>query len=281
MQGVGFIMKRKYILAIFLLILFVFSFEISSDEFFIYNVKSGDTLSTIANNFRVNLKKLIELNSIRDSNYIITGQNLKIPLSFNTYIVKEGDSLGKLAKMFNTNIQKLLNSNKIEHPDKIYIGQKIIIPENTERTRYTLASRTRHNNYIWPVQGKISSEYGWRIHPVYKTREFHTGLDIAAPFGTPVYAAKNGIVQFSGWSDGYGKLIKIKHQDNSITFYGHNLDLLVNEGEEVKQGKVIALVGATGIATGPHLHFEIRINNQHVNPLEYLNNSYMNNGFRI
>jgi len=199
----------------------------------------------------------------------------------NTYTVKKGDSLWKIANSYQVNLDNLIKINNINSPDTIYIGQKIKIPANNSRTRYTLASRSRRFNYIWPVHGKISSEYGWRIHPIRHQKEFHTGLDIAAPFGTPVYAADSGTVYFSGWAEGYGKLIIIKHQDNRLTYYGHNLSLLVGEGEKVKQGKVIALVGDTGVATGPHLHFEIRINNKHINPMQCLNQRYLVNGFRI
>ncbi len=273
--------RRIGLILIVIIILLLYSLPSNAEDFFYYQIEKGDTLSLIANNFKVDINNIIKNNNITNPNLILVGQKIKIPLKVNTYTVQKGDSLWEIAKTHDIELKELIKINNINSPGKIYIGQKLTIPNNEERTRYKLASRSQRNSFIWPVNGKISSEYGWRLHPIRNQREFHTGLDIAAPYGTPVHAAKDGTVVYSGWADGYGMLVIIKHQDNSLTYYGHNISLLVREGVKVRQGKIIALVGDTGVATGPHLHFEIRINGKHTNPIQYLNQRYMVNGFRI
>lgn len=121
-------------------------------------------------------------------------------------------------------------------------------------------------DYIWPTQGVFSSGYGWRWG------RMHKGIDLANSTGTPIVAAKEGRVTFSGWHDGgYGYLVEISHADGSITRYGHNSRLLVNPGQEVRQGEAISLMGSTGHSTGPHLHFEIIAPGMGaMNPLSYL-----------
>lgn len=123
---------------------------------------------------------------------------------------------------------------------------------------------------IWPVQGRISSPYGWRIHPVLKTRRFHSGLDIAVPTGTPVKAAANGVVILSGWVSGYGNTVVIDHGGGISTLYGHNSALTVKVGQEVVQGQVIARAGSTGMSTGPHVHFEVRQEGTPIDPGRFL-----------
>lgn len=119
-----------------------------------------------------------------------------------------------------------------------------------------------------PVDGRISSNFGVRPDPWTGVKRFHKGLDIAAPVGTPVKAAAAGKVAFSGWADGYGRLVTIDHGDGTITRYGHNGLNLVQVGDAVTAGQQIALVGATGRATGPHLHFEVERNGETVDPTQ-------------
>lgn len=120
--------------------------------------------------------------------------------------------------------------------------------------------------YIWPAKGVFTSGYGWRWG------RMHKGIDIAAPIGTPIFAAADGQVISSGWnSGGYGNLVKIKHFDGSISLYAHNSKILVRNGEWVKQGQQIAKMGSTGFSTGPHLHFEIHPSGKGaVNPVALL-----------
>ena len=133
-----------------------------------------------------------------------------------------------------------------------------------------LAGKGRGSMYDWPVRGKITSQYGQRIHPVFKTKIVHSGLDIAAPANTPVKAAAAGEVLFDGWLRGYGQVVILDHGRNFTTVYAHLNSTSVKEGQVVKAGAVIAHVGKTGTATGYHLHFEVRVNGATKNPLEYL-----------
>ena len=124
----------------------------------------------------------------------------------------------------------------------------------------------------WPVPGRstISSGYGSRTSPIKGKGEFHTGLDIPAPTGTKIYAAESGKVINSGSINGYGYTVIIDHGNGLSTLYGHNSQLKVKVGQKVKRGDVIALAGSTGWSTGPHCHFEVRINGKHTNPWSYL-----------
>lgn len=124
----------------------------------------------------------------------------------------------------------------------------------------------------WPAPGyyKITSPYGNRMHPILKKQKFHTGIDIAVPSGSEVVAANAGKVIYSGYNGGYGNTVIIDHGGQISTLYAHNSKLLVKVGDTVEKGKVIAKSGSTGLSTGPHLHFEVRENGQHVDPMKYL-----------
>lgn len=123
-------------------------------------------------------------------------------------------------------------------------------------------------SYIWPVAGTVSSHFGVRNISIGSSD--HKGLDIAAPNGEYIYAADGGEVIFTGESGGYGNLVKIQHDNGDVTYYGHCSSIDVEQGELVYQGQLIARVGMTGTATGNHLHFEVRIDDKPVNPLDYL-----------
>jgi murein DD-endopeptidase MepM/ murein hydrolase activator NlpD len=120
------------------------------------------------------------------------------------------------------------------------------------------------SGWLWPVNGPVTSGFG------YRWGRMHQGIDIAVPTGTPVRAANSGIVLLAGWVGGYGNLVVIDHGGGIATAYGHNSGLAVNIGQSVSQGQVIAYSGSTGHSTGPHVHFEVRINGAPVDPLGYL-----------
>lgn len=123
---------------------------------------------------------------------------------------------------------------------------------------------------IWPARGTITSGFGWRISPFGDGNELHPGVDIAYAMGAPVVATADGEVVVSGPAGGYGNLVQIDHGNGIVTLYGHNSQLAVTVGQQVKKGQVIAYAGSTGYSTGPHVHYEVRVNNTSIDPMKYL-----------
>ncbi|WP_371373444.1 M23 family metallopeptidase [Sporomusa aerivorans] len=123
---------------------------------------------------------------------------------------------------------------------------------------------------IWPAQGTITSGFGWRVSPFGDGNELHAGIDIAYTMGAPVAATADGEVVVSGPAGGYGNLVQIDHGNGIATLYGHNSRLAVSTGQQVKKGQIIAYAGSTGKSTGPHVHYEVRVNNEPVDPMKYL-----------
>lgn len=124
--------------------------------------------------------------------------------------------------------------------------------------------------FALPVNGRITSGFGYRRHPILGTSRLHAGVDFGAPTGTTIYAADSGRVIFSGWYGGYGNTVILDHGGGISTLYAHSSRLFVSAGQSVSQGQAIAAVGSTGLSTGPHLHFEVRQNGSPVNPMAYL-----------
>jgi murein DD-endopeptidase MepM/ murein hydrolase activator NlpD len=122
----------------------------------------------------------------------------------------------------------------------------------------------------WPVEGKFSSGFGMRIHPQTGMKQFHSGVDLSAPNGTPVHATADGIVSFADWSKGNGKIVVLEHGHGFTTVYAHNSRIDVKAGQTVKRGQVIAATGATGNATGPHVHYEVWKGGNYVNPTSFM-----------
>src|SRR5690554_1467667 len=180
-----------------------------------------------------------------------TGEMLnRLRESIVAYTVQKGDNLTKLARRYDTTVSNITSYNGLQNPDRLLPGQGLRMQ--------------------WPVKGRVSSGYGWRIHPILKNRHFHGGIDIVAPEGTPVKAAASGKVAEVGNRGNYGLAVVLEHSGGVTTWYGHNSKVLVRVGDHVKQGQTIALVGRTGLATGPHLDFRIKIGDQTVDPLDWL-----------
>ncbi len=129
---------------------------------------------------------------------------------------------------------------------------------------------------IWPVVGysRLSSDFGKRKHPLRKSLVMHSGIDLAAPRGTPVLAVSAGTVTFAGWRNGYGRTIEVRHEDGWMTRYAHAQNVSVKRGDHVLQGQLIAQVGASGDVTGPHLHLEVWKDDRLVNPLSLYPEGY-------
>jgi murein DD-endopeptidase MepM/ murein hydrolase activator NlpD len=144
-----------------------------------------------------------------------------------------------------------------------------------EKTIRDLQAKNKGNapatgSYIWPVNGRVTSPFGNRYHPILKTWKLHTGIDIGASSGTPVKAANSGIVISAGWMGSYGYTVIIDHGGGISTLYAHHSSLLVKSGDSVLRGDVIARVGSTGLSTGPHLHFEVRVKGVPNDPMKWL-----------
>ncbi len=144
--------------------------------------------------------------------------------------------------------------------DRIRAAQAAASPGSTPTTPVASSG----SGFVWPVNGVLSSGFGWRWG------RMHEGIDIAAPSGSPVVAAAAGTVIYAGWMGGYGNLVLIDHGGGLATAYGHNAGFAVAGGQSVSQGQVISYCGSTGHSTGPHVHFEVRINGAPVDPLGYL-----------
>lgn len=122
----------------------------------------------------------------------------------------------------------------------------------------------------WPVNGPITSPFGYRYHPIWQRNILHSGIDIGVPEGTTIHAADSGVVELAGWISGYGYTVIIDHGNGLATLYAHDSQILVSVGQHISKGQAIAYSGMTGWATGPHVHFEVRRNGVPVNPMEYL-----------
>lgn len=129
---------------------------------------------------------------------------------------------------------------------------------------------------VWPTTAtEVTSPFGWRVHPVFGTQKFHSGIDIGSDFNDPIWAAADGVIEFADWAGGYGNLVIIDHGEGVRSYYAHNNTIApgVVAGVNVKQGNVVAYCGSTGYSTGPHLHFEVQLNGTAVTPVDYLDGS--------
>ncbi len=121
-----------------------------------------------------------------------------------------------------------------------------------------------------PLRAKVTSPFGWRVHPIFRRRKFHTGVDLGGPCRAPIRAADSGHVLYTGWYGGYGKVVIVSHGNSLATLYAHLSSFAVSKGANVTKGDVLGYEGATGFATGPHLHFEVRVEGKPNNPLGFV-----------
>ena len=227
-------------------------------------VQKGETLSEIAQKYKVPLNSIIQANSIKSAHRIRTGRTLHIPkgaLAFEGiwYKVQPGDTLFSIGRRHNIEWRDLQRINGISSPRSLQIGRMIRISD-------------RGPGFAKPLRIPlvVTSKYGYRPHPVTGRYQHHAGIDFRASKGTRVYATKAGRVIFAGRKGGYGKLVGIEHADHFTTWYGHLSHIRVKNGQTVSQGRVIGLSGNTGISTGPHLHFEIRYKGRSEKPTKYI-----------
>jgi murein DD-endopeptidase MepM/ murein hydrolase activator NlpD len=188
-----------------------------------------------------------------------------------THTVTQGETIYHIAHQYGVSMESLMEANGIQDPRELRVGRTLVIPgrEFPAASDFGLADEwmvpPAGRQFAWPVAaGIVSSPFGIR------NGVMHDGIDIAAPTGTPVHAADDGVVIFTGRLHGYGDVVILQHSSGYTTVYGHNQRNLVRDGERVSRGQEIAEVGATGRASGPNLHFEVRYDNHAQNPLAYL-----------
>ena len=250
------------------------------DSIITYVVQEKDTISEIAENFNLSTNTILWANNIGPRDFIKPGQELIIlPVTGVTHTITKGDTLTAIASRYRAKADNILEVNKLADSSELKIGAKIVVPDGippapavpAQSSSSRLADIRSIFKPVQPIAGKLNwpttakriTQYflGWR----------HSGIDIGVKTGQPIYAAEDGIITTAGWnSGGYGYYIIIDHGNGFSTLYGHNSDLYVKKGERVKKGDVIAASGSTGRSTGPHLHFEVRVSGDRVNPLDYL-----------
>ncbi|MCK9361384.1 M23 family metallopeptidase [Patescibacteria group bacterium] len=270
-----------------------------------YTVQPGDTISTIAQQFGVNIGTVLWANGLTERSLIRPGSTLKIlPVSGVLHVVKKNDTLGKIANTYDADQEDILISNRLADAGSLRIGDELIIPGGTPPaaaptpTRSPVATRpdvpiARIANKATDIYQELTGKADSRAKPedvvedaekpkaklLWPTRQRlinqyygwkHTGVDIEGDYVDPIYASEDGTVETAGWnSGGYGLQIVINHGGGMKTRYAHASKLYVKAGDAVKRGETIAMVGTTGRSTGTHLHYEVYINNKRVNPLAY------------
>lgn len=218
-----------------------------------HTVRSGESISRIAIRYGISRAALIKANQVVNPHALRSGQRLSVPDCRPPVQATVGESLGTepaangiLVKRVGP--RRILTSLVLGEPD--FQGEGIPL--------------------IWPVEGPVISTFGQR------SRGWHAGIDIKAALGSEIYAAAPGTVVYSGWIRSYGQVIKIQHGNGFITLYAHNQNNLVEVGEDVEAAQLIATVGRSGHATGPHVHFEVRRDGKAYNPLHLLAHSDQN-----
>ncbi len=241
----------------------------------LHTIRRGETLGEIARIYAVELAALAYWNNISNPNRIRAGEVLHVlTVNGTLHHVEEGDTLTAVASRYNVDREKISDFNLLEGSGLLQAGNKLVIPGSTTLTGTTekemsvlaLASRggIQSPAFRWPLRGTITSYFGMR------EGGFHHGLDIAAPYGSEVRAAASGVVEYTGIQGGYGLMLILDHGNGWKSLYAHNSRLLVKKGQRVTAGQPISLVGASGNATGPHLHLEIMQYEKKLDPMFYL-----------
>lgn len=227
----------------------------------VHVVAAGDTLWSIASRHGLTVEAVADTNRLESPDRLQVGLRLVLPGSSQvrfaapsgSHIVRTGDTAWSIARMHGTTVDALARANGLTDPARLAVGQVLTIRPEARA------------GLTWPSRGVITSRFGFR------GRRHHHGIDIAAPAGTAINAALDGAVTFAGWRAGYGKLVILDHGGGLTTWYGHASELLARVGRRVRQGELIARVGATGNVTGPNLHFEVRRGDTPLDPLPFLN----------
>jgi murein DD-endopeptidase MepM/ murein hydrolase activator NlpD len=233
-----------------------------------YTIARNDTLDAIARRFSVSLDTLISINGISDVRRLQVGTKLKVPnIDGISYTVNRGDSLSSIASRNNTTVLDIVDANDLAS-HTISPGQSLFIP-GAKLSSYDL-KKALGTLVIWPVTGRISSNFGYRSNPFTGIRQFHNGLDIVAPVNTHVKAAMDGRVAETGYSSIFGNFVIMTHAGSYQTLYAHLNRIDVRVGQVKSQGSTVGLLGSTGYSTGPHLHFGVFRSGNPTDPLKLL-----------
>ena len=192
-------------------------------------------------------------------------------------LIATGDKYEKLLEEAEDNAKDLssdISSKQEEYDDakyKQWLSTSVPPTTSSKPSNTTEAPVVSGLKWLKPCSYvKLTSPYGWRIHPIYGYRKFHYGVDLAGPSGTPIVATRAGVVEKTSYDSSSGYYVKIDHQDGFASKYLHLTRYIVKPGQSVSAGQVIGYMGSTGASTGPHLHFAIMYNGSHVNPAAYI-----------
>ncbi len=269
-----------------------------------HTVAPGETLWGISQDAGIGVEALATANHLTLGALLHPGQVLVVPpvdpgstrAALQTHEVAPGETLWGISRAAGVRVETLAAANHLPLDALLHPGQTLVVPSQDisasaaagvqrSSARGSAAAQAGVGSPVappyqalvgdfgplaQPSEGMITSRFGWRIHPIFGTREFHAGLDIANRMGTPIRAAEGGIVRFVGWMSGYGRLVIVAHGNGLETSYSHLSAMLVSLGQRVVRGQVLGRMGSTGWSTGPHLLFEVRRNGVALDPVRYL-----------
>ncbi|HPM72605.1 MAG TPA: M23 family metallopeptidase [Spirochaetales bacterium] len=233
-----------------------------------YTVAKNDTLDAISRRYGLRMDTLISVNGLGDARRIISGSTLKVPnLDGVVHTVTKGESLAGIAAAKGVSVLDIVDANDLAS-QTILPGQSLFIP-GARLSSYDL-KKALGQLVIWPINGRISSNFGYRPNPFTGVRQFHNGLDIVGPLNATVKAAMDGKVAETGYSAVFGNFVILSHPEGYQTLYAHLNKISVKAGVSIAQGSPVGLLGSTGYSTGPHLHFGVFKRGAPLDPLKLL-----------
>ncbi|MEJ5362605.1 MAG: M23 family metallopeptidase [Spirochaetota bacterium] len=261
-------------------IAYIQSIKIPGVSFTVSQIEKGDNFWKIAKEHNIDIDTLIGANPLWESIVAKVDQKIVIPSQKGVlHFVNDLNEINTLHTLYNVPENNVLTPSlffyrikslvsKLNKPVAVYIKDaRPITDVMTPQLAKQFALREMFRS---PLGGRLTSFFGGRVHPIFRQWGFHNGLDIAASYGTPVGAARGGVVISSGWMGGYGKAVIIQHDEGFKTLYGHLSTINVRPGQKVKAGQFLGRVGSTGWSTGPHLHFTLWQYNKLINPMKVL-----------
>ena len=239
----------------------------------VYRIKAGDMISTLAEDHHITQDTLISVNNIKQSRTIQIGQYIRIPsMAGIVYTTKDAtETPESIAEKYKVSAAKVAQVNQTELGTAFGAGTTLFVPDaeldwiTRQEINGDLFTRPLRRSYY------ISSRFSWRVNPFTGRRTFHNGIDMAAPKGTPIYAALAGTVVATGWDNVYGQYVTVAHHSGYKTLYGHMSKITIKKGAHVTTATKLGEVGSTGQSTGPHLHFTVYKNGTPINPANVWN----------